>query len=61
MKAAFTSETAHEFFVPEALVKLLDEHRSGQVSHMQKIWSFYTFIVWYEEFFGTGNRAQCRA
>ena len=61
VKAAFTSETAHEFFVPEALVKLLDEHRSGQVSHMQKIWSFYTFIVWYEEFFGTGNRAQCRA
>ncbi len=61
VKAAFTGETAHEFFVPEALVKLLDEHRSGQVSHMQKIWSFYTFIVWYEEFFGTGNRAQCRA
>ena len=61
VKAAFTSETAREFFVPEALVKLLDEHRSGQVSHMQKIWSFYTFIVWYEEFFGTGNRAQCRA
>ncbi|WP_417144029.1 asparagine synthase (glutamine-hydrolyzing) [Raoultibacter massiliensis] len=61
VKAAFTSETACEFFVPEALVALLDEHRSGAVSNMQKIWSFYTFIVWYEEFFGSGERANCRA
>lgn len=61
VKAAFTSEAACEFFVPEALVALLDEHRSGAVSNMQKIWSFYTFIVWYEEFFGSGERANCRA
>lgn len=61
VKAAFTGEVAHEFFVPEELMRLLDEHRAGNVSHMQKIWSFYTFIVWYEEFFGAGERACCRA
>lgn len=61
VKAAFTGEVAHEFFVPEELMRLLDEHKAGSVSHMQKIWSFYTFIVWYEEFFGTGDRARCRA
>ena len=61
VKAAFEGPVAREFFVPEKLMQLLDEHRTGQVSHMQKIWSFYTFIVWYEEFFGTGERATCRA
>ena len=61
VKAAFTSTTAEEFFVVDELMKLLDEHRSGAVSHMQKIWSYYTFIVWYEEYFGEGERANCRA
>ena len=42
-------------------MELLDEHKSGAVSNMQKIWSFYSFIVWYRQFFGQGNRAQCRA
>ncbi|WP_139652622.1 asparagine synthase (glutamine-hydrolyzing) [Raoultibacter phocaeensis] len=61
VKAAFTGDAAREFFVPEKLMELLDEHKSGRVSNMQKIWSFYTFIVWYEEFFGAGERAGCRA
>lgn len=61
VKAAFTGEVAQEFFVPEKLMELLDDHRSGSVSNMQKIWSFYTFVVWYDEFFGAGERAQCRA
>ena len=61
VKEAFESDIAAEFFVPEKLMQLLDEHRAGQVSHMQKIWSFYTFIVWYREFFGNGERAQCRS
>lgn len=61
VKDAFTGPVAQDFFVPEALMRLLDEHKSGATSNMQKIWSFYTFIVWYEEFFGEGQRAQCRA
>lgn len=61
VRIAFTGEVAQEFFVTDELVALLDEHRSGSVSNMQKIWSFYTFIIWYEEFFGAGERALCRA
>ena len=61
MKEAFLSPEAAEFFVPEKLMELLDEHKSGAVSNMQKIWSFYSFIVWYRQFFGQGERAQCRA
>lgn len=61
VKDAFTGEVAREFFVPEKLMELLDDHRAQKVSNMQKIWSFYTFIVWYEEFFGEGERARCHA
>ncbi len=51
VKAAFQSEIAEKFFVTPELMKLLDDHKAGKALNMQKIWSFYTFLVWYEEFF----------
>ena len=51
VKAAFQSDIAEKFFVTSELMKLLDDHKSGKVLNMQKIWSFYTFILWYEQFF----------
>ena len=51
VKAAFRSDIAEKFFVTSELMKLLDDHKSGKALNMQKIWSFYTFILWYEQFF----------
>ena len=51
VKEAFTSEISEKFFVTEELMKLLDDHKNGKALNMQKIWSFYTFILWYEQFF----------
>ena len=51
VKAAFQSDIAEKFFVTDELMKLLDDHKNGKALNMQKIWSFYTFIVWYEQFF----------
>lgn len=51
VKAAFQSDIAEKFFVTSKLMKLLDDHKSGKALNMQKIWSFYTFILWYEQFF----------
>lgn len=51
VKAAFQSDIAEKFFVTSELMKLLDDHKSGKALNMQKIWSFYTFIFWYEQFF----------
>ena len=51
VKDAFQSEISEKFFVTEELMKLLDDHKSGKALNMQKIWSFYTFILWYEQFF----------
>lgn len=51
VKAAFQSDIAEKFFVTSELMKLLDDHKSGKALNIQKIWSFYTFILWYEQFF----------
>jgi len=51
VKEAFQGDIAEKFFVTKELVKLLDDHKAGKALNMQKIWSFYTFIVWYDQFF----------
>ncbi len=51
VKAQFTSENAERFFNTEKLVALLDTHKSGKADVSRKIWTVYTFLVWYNQFF----------
>ena len=51
VKTAFTSEAAERYFDTDKLVALLDLHRSGKKDVSRKIWTVYTFLVWYEQFF----------
>ncbi len=51
VKAAFTSNVAARYFDTVKLVNLLDTHRSGKADVSRKIWTVYTFLVWYNEFF----------
>lgn len=51
VKTAFTSESAAMYFNVEELVKMLDEHRQGKEDLSRKIWTVYTFLVWYGQFF----------
>ncbi|MCQ2450471.1 MAG: asparagine synthase (glutamine-hydrolyzing) [Clostridia bacterium] len=51
VKNAFTSENASKYFNTELLVGLLDDHRAGKADLSRKIWTVYTFLVWYEQFF----------
>ncbi len=51
VKEAFTSEAANKYFDTEKLVALLDLHRSGKEDVSRKIWTVYTFLVWYKRFF----------
>lgn len=53
VKEAFVSEVAERYFNTEKLVKLLDDHRSGKTDASRKIWTVWTFIVWYRQFFET--------
>lgn len=51
VKTAFTSDTAEKYFNTQKLIKLLDTHKSGKADLSRKIWTVYTFIVWYGEYF----------
>ncbi len=51
VKDAFTDETAKKFFNTDVLVKLLDEHKALKKDNSRKVWTVYTFLVWYKRFF----------
>ena len=53
VKEAFESSAANKYFNTEKLVALLDLHRSGKEDVSRKIWTVYTFLVWYKRFFET--------
>ncbi len=51
VKEVFTSDYAAKYFNTDRLVALLDRHRSGKEDVSRKIWTVYTFLVWYKEYF----------
>ena len=51
VKTAFMSDYAKEFFDTEKLMKMLDNHKNGTEKNQRKIWTVYTFLVWYKRFF----------
>lgn len=51
VKESFLSEASERFFNTDQLVKLLDEHREGKYDHSRKIWTVFTFLVWYKVYF----------
>jgi asparagine synthase (glutamine-hydrolysing) len=55
VKETFLSEAAEKYFDTKKLVALLDLHRSGKKDVSRKIWTVYTFLVWYNEFFVKEN------
>lgn len=51
VKTEFESDVAEIYFDTQKLIKLLDEHKSGKKDLSRKIWTVYTFLVWYGEYF----------
>lgn len=51
VKDAFTSPVSEHFFNTDLLIKLLDEHKDGKKDNSRKIWTVYTFLVWYNVYF----------
>ena len=47
----FEADYTGEFFDREKLMKLLDDHYSGKENNQRKIWTVFTFLVWYRKFF----------
>lgn len=54
VKNSFTSPVAEKFFNTKALVELLDAHREEKYDYSRKIWTVFTFLIWYDVYFGEG-------
>lgn len=51
VKEKFESDVAKEYFREDYLLKMLDEHKNGTAHNMKKIWSIYSFLLWYDKYF----------
>jgi len=51
IKKEFNSETAEKYFKIDKINKLLEDHHNNKKDNYKKIWTIYTFIVWYKQFF----------
>ncbi|MGI6265004.1 MAG: asparagine synthase (glutamine-hydrolyzing) [Acutalibacteraceae bacterium] len=51
VKEAFTSPAAERFFNTGELMRFLNEHRAGKKDNSRKIWTVYSFLIWYGVYF----------
>jgi asparagine synthase (glutamine-hydrolysing) len=51
VQAKFRSEMAEKFFHKEEIQAIFDEYIGGNSDNWRKVWTIYTFLVWYEEYF----------
>ncbi len=57
VKEAFRSADAERFFHTDRLLKLLEEHKAGKADNFRRIWTVYSFLIWYKVFFGAAGSA----
>lgn len=51
VRAKFNSKTAAEFFNVEEIKAIFDDYIGGNSDNWRKIWTIYTFLVWYDIYF----------
>ncbi len=51
VRAKFKSDMAERFFDLDEINAIYDEYIGGNSDNWRKIWTIYTFLVWYEEYF----------
>ena len=56
VKEAFLSPAAEKFFNTAELLRFLDQHYAGKKDNSRKIWTIYSFLIWYEVYFGENAR-----
>ena len=47
----FNSDIAEQFFNLSEINAIFDEYIGGNSDNWRKVWTIYTFLVWYEEYF----------
>ena len=51
IKVTFNKSYTKEFFDVKKINKLLEDHKNNKKDNYKKVWTIYTFLVWYEQFF----------
>ena len=51
IREAFLTDTAKKYFNTDAILKLLEDHKSGKHDYSRHIWNIYMFLVWHNQFF----------
>ena len=51
VREKFRSEMAAKFFDVDAIHAIFDDYVGGNSDNWRKVWTIYTFLVWYEEYF----------
>ena len=44
-------DNSYGFFKTKEILKLLSDHKNGKRDNSRKIWTIYTFLIWYQEYF----------
>ena len=58
VREKFHSDMAAKFFHIDEINAIFDDYVGGNSDNWRKVWTIYTFLVWYEEYFvkfGTGH------
>ena len=51
VRRLFQSEIAEKFFNVDEIHAIFDDYVGGNSDNWRKVWTIYTFLVWYEEYF----------
>ena len=51
VRAKFSSDIAAKFFNMDEINAIFEEYIGGNSDNWRKVWTIYTFLVWYEEYF----------
>lgn len=51
VRAKFKSDIAEKFFNLDEINAIFEEYIGGNSDNWRKVWTIYTFLVWYEEYF----------
>lgn len=51
VREKFNSDMAAKFFKIEEINAIFEEYVGGNSDNWRKVWTIYTFLVWYEEYF----------
>ena len=51
VRRLFASDISYLFFHVEEIRAIFDEYVGGNSDNWRKVWTIYTFLVWYEEYF----------